>query len=311
MLSMFAIVDRFNVLKLLKKTFDIRIHLTPLDIGALEACLAKNDEFNKLLPFDKKKICDRFFVKDEGRPNPQPIPCKIVTINAKIQKNPRCYISLSPRQREKGIWSREVGATREAGNTLHSKFVMKTDKNSLVKFVGDAKHYDNHPIKRTNFLNKRAEIFKPRDSLNSNNSSQKRDIKNISLELLSIKIIQYQPRSRFDFFKNYVKAQKQVIVFENAEGFYQFIKVFPPHDAIKLLDLPYIKDQIKNLGQQKIYLTAEAYDSLLSYLPKNFNKRLLNSITPATKLKRLSAEIFKENNNLNPSMPDVIPQLKI
>jgi len=67
-----------------------------------------------------------------------------------------------------------------------------------------------------------------------------------------LKITQCQSRGRLDFFKNYVKAQKQSIIF---------------------LDLPYIKDQIKNLGQQKFCLTQEAYDSLLSYLPKNFNKK--------------------------------------
>lgn len=277
-LLMFTDSDRFKALNCLKKTFNIEIHLTPLDIEGLKTCLTRSPDFNKLLPLNKKKIWNSFFVKDQQRPNTQPIPHKIVTINANKQKNPRCIMPFSTRQRENGICSRKVGATREAGNALHSKFVIKTDKNSLVKFVGDAKPNDSHPIKRTNFLNKRAEIFKQRNSFNSNNPSQKEDIKK-SLGLLISKIRQCQPRGRFDFFINCVKAQKLVIVFENAQAFYNFIKEFLSHDAIKLLDLPYIKDQIKNLQQQGSHLSVKEHTDLLNYI----DEKLLKPISPKVK----------------------------
>jgi|GEM_PF-3002417 hypothetical protein len=91
---MFAIANRFNALNLLKETFDIRIHLTPLDIRALEACLAKNDDFNKLLPLNKKKIWNSFFVES-------------VTSSAK-QNNTRWLMPLSTKQTENKIYKQEA-----------------------------------------------------------------------------------------------------------------------------------------------------------------------------------------------------------
>lgn len=310
-LFLFANSDRLKALKLLIENFDIKINLTETDIKELETCLARDSDFKKLLSLDKKKIWNTFFVKNEEHSGIHSMHHKepINSIN-KLNNTTRCHTIFLTGQRENEIYKREVSVTREKRNTSFNKLLIKSDKNLLSKFAGNVKHKVNS-ISQTSFAAKTTEIFRHNNLLQLNNLSKKTEIKNESLELLSIKIMQCQLRGRLDFFKNYLKAQKQSIIFENTEEFYKFIKVFPPHDAIKFLDLPYIKDQIKNLGQQKIYLTAETYDSLLSYLPKNFNKRLLNSITPVTKLKRFSAEIFKENNNLNLTMPDLIPRLKI
>lgn len=286
-LFLFANSDRLKALKLLIENFDIKINLTETDIQELETCLARDSDFKNLLSSDRKKIWNTFFVKNEEHSGIHSIHHKkLVNSINKLNNTTRCHTLFLTGQREKEIYKQEVSVTREAGNALHSKLVRKTNKNSLVKFVGDAKPNDSHPIKRT---------------------SQERGIKNISLELLSLKIRECQSRGRFDFFKNYVKAKNQSIIFENAEEFYKFIKIFPPHDTIEFLNLSYIQDQVKNLQQQKAYLTIDAYKELLNYLPENFNKRLLNSISPVTTPKQ-SSKIFNPKNN-HKTMPDLIPKV--
>lgn len=309
-LFLFANSDRLKALKLLKENFDIKINLTETDIKELETCLARDPDFKNLLSSDKKKIWNSFFVKNEKQSDTHSTHHKKLINCINDQSNTiRCHTLFLARPRKSKIDKPEVTVTRERGNASYSKLPIETDEDSLSRSAGNVKPTVNS-IQRTSFPDKTTEIFRHNNLLQLNNLSDKKEIKTESLQLLSIKINKRQAREKLDFFKNYVKVQKQNIVFENAEEIYKFIKLFPSHDAIEFLKLPYIQDQIKNLQQQKVHLTIEMYKDLLNYLPKNFNKRLLNPITSITKLKRLSVEIFKDNKNPNP-MPDLIPQLKI
>jgi len=223
-----------------------------------------------------------------------------------LDNTTRCHTLFLTGQRENEIYKREVGVKREKRNASYDKLLIKSDKNSLSKFVGNVK-YKVNSIHRTSFPEKTTEIIRRNDLPQLNNLSKKTEVKNESLELLSIKINQRLAREKLDFFKKYVNVQNLDIVFENAKEICKFIKLFPPHDAIEFLKLPYIQDQVKNLQQQKAYLTIDAYKELLNYLPENFNKRLLNSISPVTTPKQ-SSKIFKPNNN-HKTMPDLIPKV--
>lgn len=305
-LFLFANSDRFKALKLLKENFDIKINLTETDIKELETCLARDPDFKNVLSSDKKKIWDSFFVKNEEHSDTHSIHQLTNSIN-KQNNTTRCYTLFLTGQRENEIYKREVGVTREKRNVSCNKLLIKADNNFLSKFAGNVKHKVNS-IQRTSFPDKTTENFRHNNLLQLDNLSKKTKIKNESLELLSIKINKRLAREKLDFFKKYVKVQNLDIVFENANEICKFIKLFPPHDAIEFLKLPYIQDQIKNLQQQKT-LTKEAYKDLLNYLPENFNKRLLSPISPGTP-NRSSAKIFKiSNTDSKFSMPDLIPKV--
>lgn len=304
-LFLFANSDRLKALKLLIENFDIKINLTETDIKELETCLARDSDFKNLLSSDRKKIWNTFFAQEHSGIYTIHHKKLVNSVN-KLNNTTRCDTLFLTGQREKEIYKREVSVTREKRNISFDKLLIKSDKKFLSKFAGNVEHKVNS-ISQTSFPDKTTEIFRHNNLLQLNNLSKKTEIKNESLELLRIKILQCQSRGRFDFFKNYVKAKNQSIIFENAEEFYKFIKIFLPHDTIEFLNLSYIQDQVKNLQQQKAYLTIDAYKELLNYLPENFNKRLLNSISPVTTPKQ-SSKIFKPNNN-HKTMPDLIPKV--
>ncbi|WP_339051143.1 hypothetical protein [Rickettsiella endosymbiont of Xylota segnis] len=306
-LFLFANSDRLKALKLLIENFDIKINLTETDIKELETCLARDSDFKNLLSSDRKKIWNTFFVKNEEHSGIYTIHHKkLVNSINKLNNTTRCHTLFLTGQREKEIYKREVSVTREKRNISFDKLLIKSDKKFLSKFAGNVEHKVNS-ISQTSFPENTTELFRRNDLPQLNNLSKKTEIKNESLELLSIKINQRLAREKLDFFKKYVNVQNLDIVFENAKEICKFIKLFPPHDAIKFLKLPYIQDQVKNLQQQKAYFTIDAYKELLNYLPENFNKRLLNSISPVTTPKQ-SSKIFNPNNN-HKTMPDLIPKV--
>ncbi len=118
-------------------------------------------------------------------------------------------------------------------------------------------------------------------------------------QLISIDIIKSkQIRLRFEYFKNYIKAHShRVVVFKDIEEFVRFIKVFPPHDAIEFLNLTYIKSQVKDLQQQNLQFTKEAYSNLLNYLQNDSVKKLLRPISPYKEPKCLNAGRSRPNNS--------------
>jgi|GEM_PF-1533825 len=194
------------------------------------------------------------------------------------------------------------------------KNLLSSDKKKIWNsfFVKSEEHSDIHsmPNKKVAHSFARPKIDRTYIFSHQNNFLQKRVNQNKFPEPLNVEIVKSkQLRFRLEFFKNYVRVHNnQSIVFKNAAEFNNFIKLFPPHDAIEFLKLPYIQDQIKNLQQQKI-LTKEAYTDLLNYLPENFNKRLLSPISPGTS-KRSSAKISKVNDTDSKfSMPDLIPNV--
>jgi hypothetical protein len=122
---------------------------------------------------------------------------------------------------------------------------------------------------------------------------------NLPLRLETLKC--QQLRGRFKFFENYVKVHgNQTIVFKDIEELSNFIKIFPQHDAIEFLDLPYIKNQIKAFGQQKARLSEEAYNDLLNHLTNNSIKKLLSPFSP----NRDKQGIFKEKQPNR--LPDIV-----
>lgn len=134
--------------------------------------------------------------------------------------------------------------------------------------------------------------------------------RNKPLKRLSLHTVKtHAKRGRFKFLKNYVKVHgSQSILFKNIEEFQNFIKIFPPHDAIELLNLPYINDQIKSLQQQKVQLSKESYNDLVSYLQNDSAKKFLRPISPNADTKLLQPGMFKEKNSLKllDSIPDIV-----
>lgn len=136
-----------------------------------------------------------------------------------------------------------------------------------------------------------------------------------SLAQLRLSLTKECPESRLNFYKSLVQEYgiRAIIASLNIKEFKNFIELFPPNDAIKLLNSPLIKDQIEGLHRQNSKLTVESYIDLLNYFkPYQLEsvKKLLRPISPNIDKKLVEGGIFKEKIVVKPEdlkrLPDIV-----
>lgn len=154
------------------------------------------------------------------------------------------------------------------------------------------------------------------NSRESNNESQAKVTKRsqLSLAQFRLSIIKECSESRLNFFKRNVQeyGHQAIIASMKIENLKNFIKLFPPNDAIKFLNSPLMRDQIEGFQRQNGQLSKEFYIDLLNYFKpyqRDAVKKLLRPISPVISTKLLKLGAFKENKAkfAYTLLPDIVP----
>lgn len=149
------------------------------------------------------------------------------------------------------------------------------------------------------------------------NNSPLRDEKSIrksKLQDLRLLMITKNPTLRYQFFIS-LKADYQSLANRmNVEEFKNFIEIFPPNDAIKFLNLPFIRNQVEGLQRQNGQLSKESYIDLLNYFKsyqKDSVKKLLRPISATIDTKWVQQGMFKEKTLPKIEQLKVLPDIVI
>lgn len=150
---------------------------------------------------------------------------------------------------------------------------------------------------------------------NSQLPSKKANSRKAMLQDLRLSLIKKDPALRLSFFKSLEtkNVYQSLATRMNVEELKNFIELFPPNDAIKFLNLPFISDQIEGLQWQNGQLSKESYIDLLNYFKpcqKDSVKKLLRPISANIDTRLLQRGIFKEKiipktEQLN-KLPDIV-----
>lgn len=274
-LFLFSKEDRYEAFKLLVKHFDINLSvLNDSEINQLTVCLAGDPAFDKLLPFKKKN----FGILSPAKQNAKKLTSYLIATDSKSNKN-----------------------NRQNNSQLLNKIV-----NSRKSMLQELRL---PPIKEETKFS-----IKIRQS-NSQLTNKKISFKESKLQDLRLSLLKKAPTLRLNFFK-YLETKEfyqSVAKRMSIEEFKNFIEIFPPNDAIKFLNLPFIRDQIEGLQQQNGQISKESFIDLLNYFKpyqKDSVMKQLRPISTNIDTKLVQQGIFKEKiipkaKQLN-RLPDIV-----
>lgn len=181
---------------------------------------------------------------------------------------------------------------------LLENLLVSQDEKRNISYWGQKKGKETaNPIRNKNFMQHSKQSLKV---FNRNKFLQ-----------LKLSITSKSPEARINFFKCSATKNGYQTLIPNMkiEEFKNFIELFPPKDAIKLLNYSMIREQVAGFNRQG-QLAEQSYIDLLNYFgpyQKDSVKKLLRPISPIINTRLV---IFKERmdkkEELTERLPDIV-----